>query len=145
MGVSMPVGTITKRYDNPTNIRVTFDGDRETTYSTNKKDLYDILREGATVEYTVEQHDKYWNIATAVPSVASVTIQDAPAGMPTDRDTIILDEVIFKGAIDLQAQGHSPEGAAELAIATWGAVRSRHLPPLVAEAVRQGGQLQDDV
>ena len=141
----MPVGTITKRYDNPTNIRITFDNDREKIYSTNKKNLYDILEEGATIEYTVEQNKGFWNIATAVPSVASVTIQDAPAGMPTDRDTIILDEVIFKGAIDLQAQGHSPEGAAELAIATWDAVRSRHLSPLVAEAVRQGGQLKDDV
>ena len=48
----MPIGTVTKRFDNEKNIRVTFDNDKDKTYSTNKRELYPILQEGNAVDYT---------------------------------------------------------------------------------------------
>lgn len=146
----MPTGTITKRFDNEKNIRVTFDNDREKSYSTIKRELYPILVEGATVDYTIEQNQRgYWNIIAASPAGG------APASAPTkasgamsynDRDTLIVDQVLLKSAIDLMGvqinDGNciTPEEAARLAIEAWERIRARHeRPELVKAAVELGG------
>lgn len=47
---------------------------------------------------------------------------------PTDRDTLIVDQVIFKGAIDLLRGDVTVAQAVENAILAWESVRARHLP-----------------
>jgi hypothetical protein len=146
----MPVGTITKRYDNPTNIRVTFDNDREKTYSTNKKNLYDILEEGATIEYTVEQNKGFWNIATAVPATrAAVEPASARPTAPTGADGQSWGNAknVAGNMIAFLVEGVPAPEETFSAWHYWATkiYYAEPLPPLVAEAVRQGGQLKDDV
>jgi len=45
----------------------------------------------------------------------------------TDRDTIIVDQVLFKGAIDLQKGGVSVFDSVRDALETWDLVRGRHI------------------
>ena len=62
----MPIGTVTKRFNNEKNIKVTMDnGGKDKSYSTNKRELYPILEEGNTVNYTLQQNGDYWNIVSA--------------------------------------------------------------------------------
>jgi hypothetical protein len=147
----MPIGTVTKRFDNEKNIRITFDNDKDgKTFSTNKRELYPILQEGNTVDYTTVVNGQYTNITAAIlvensaPAPATTGQSPAPRSALTDKDTLIVDQVIFKGAIDLQKQGHTPEGAAEMAVFTWNYVQYfRHggNAPLVKAASEAGGQL----
>ena len=146
----MPIGTVTKRFDNEKNIRVTFDQDKDKTYSTNKRELYPILQEGNVVDYTTVVNGQYTNITAAIlvensaPAPATTGQSPAPRSALTDKDTLIVDQVIFKGAIELQKQGHTPEGAAEMAVFTWNYVQYfRHggNAPLVKAVIEAGGQL----
>ena len=150
----MPIGTVTKRFDNEKNIRVTFDNDRDKTYSTNKRDLYPILQEGNRVDYTLVTNGNYTNISAAIllggasPATPGATGAPAPSGPRstlTEKDTLIVDQVLFKGAIDLMVKHDpSPEGAAEMAVFAWNAVlyyRHGGAAPLVLEAMKEGGHL----
>ena len=52
---------------------------------------------------------------------------------PTDKDTLIVDQVLFKGAVDLlksddQTVGMGADNAVELVIQIWEGVRARHNP-----------------
>lgn len=161
----MPIGTITKRFNNAKNIRVTFDNDREKSFSCVDQKLYSILVEGATVEYETKQNGQWVNLIAARPAGQAPA---DPGQMPTnapsspvqarqaagyDRDTIIVDQVIFKAAVDIVvSQGHEPEAAAEMAVFMWNCVRYyRHGgdSPLVMAAIKEGGQINaptsDDV
>ena len=68
--------------------------------------------------------------APAAPAApAAATPAQAPKYLnPTDRDTLIVDQVIFKGAIDLLRGDTTVAKAVENAIAAWDGVRARHLP-----------------
>ena len=72
----MPIGTVTKRFNNEKNIKVTFDNDKDKSYSTNKRELYPLLQEGNTVDYKIQQNGQYWNIVEATPVGASSGITD---------------------------------------------------------------------
>mgnify|MGYP000252630584 FL=1 len=148
----MPIGTVTKRFTNEKNIKVTFDNDREKTYSTFNAELYPILVEGAMVDYTLKVNGAYTNIVSAVtvgnaPAMPSVPTQGtlAPRSSLTDKDTLIVDQVLFKAAIDLMVKhNHEPEGAAEMAVFTWNCIlyyRHGGASPLTMEAMRAGGQI----
>jgi hypothetical protein len=161
----MPIGTVTKRFDNEKNIRVEFDNERARTYSTNKRALYDALQLGNTVEYETEQSGQYVNIVSAravarnrtASSNGSKGTQQPAAYANTDRDTLIVDQVLFKGAIDLQTACirtdldaetlfHDPASAAKDAIETWERIRARHLRPEdIKQAVAEyGGVVVDE-
>jgi|TARA_R110000822_G_scaffold32491_2_gene93150 hypothetical protein len=148
----MPIGTVTKRFTNEKNIKVTFDNDREKTYSTFNADLYPILVEGATVDYTLKVNGAYTNIVSAVtvggaPATPAAPAQGSPAPRSslTDKDTLIVDQVLFKAAIDLMVKNnHDPEGAAEMAVHTWNCIlyyRHGGASPMVLEAMKAGGQI----
>ena len=67
--------------------------------------------------------------AAAPAAPAAVAPAQAPKYLnPTDRDTLIVDQVIFKGAIDLLRGDTTVAKAVENAIAAWEGVRARHLP-----------------
>ena len=67
--------------------------------------------------------------AAAPAAPAAATPAQAPKYLnPTDRDTLIVDQVIFKGAIDLLRGDTTVAKAVENAIAAWEGVRARHLP-----------------
>ena len=142
----MPIGTVTKRFDNEKNIRVEFDNERARTYSTNKRALYDALQLGNTVEYETEQNGQFVNIVSARAVASNRTAssngrkgtQQPAAYANTDRDTLIVDQVLFKGAIDLQTACIRADGSvtvmnadmsASFAIATWEHIRARHHRP----------------
>ena len=151
----MPIGTVTKRFNNDKNIKVTFDNDRERTYSTFNADLYPILVEGATVDYTLKVNGNYTNIvaamsvgsAPATPAAPAAPAQGSPAPRSslTDKDTLIVDQVLFKAAIDLMVKhNHEPEGAAEMAVFTWNCIlyyRHGGESPMTMQAMEAGGQI----
>ena len=146
----MPIGTVTKRFDNEKNIRVTFDnGGKDKSYSTNKRELYPVLLEGSTVDYTVQQNGQYWNIvsATLVSSGAAPAASGPAVGRSilTEKDTLIVDQVLFKGAIDKLVKGDTtPQEAASDAVLTWNWVlyyRHGGNSPLVEAAIEEGGQV----
>jgi hypothetical protein len=147
----MPIGTVTKRFDNEKNIRVTFDnGGKDKSYSTNKRVLYPVLQEGNTVNYTLEQNGEYWNIVSAVTleNSGSAPAASGPAvgrSILTEKDTLIVDQVLFKGAIDKLVKGDTtPQEAASDAVLTWNWVlyyRHGGNSPLVEAAIREGGQV----
>jgi len=65
----------------------------------------------------------------AAPAAPAAAPAQAPKYLnPTDRDTLIVDQVIFKGAIDLLRGDTTVAKAVENAIAAWEGVRARHLP-----------------
>ena len=142
----MPIGTVTKRFDNEKNIKVTFDNDREKAFSTNKRELYPMLQEGNTVDYALVQNGQYTNIVGAmVVEGASAPAPSGPRSSLTEKDTLIVDQVLFKGAIDLQEQkATTPNEAAKIAVETWNYIQyHRHggNSPLVEAAIEEGGQL----
>jgi hypothetical protein len=53
-------------------------------------------------------------------------VQPQPA-VQTDKDTLIVDQVLFKGAIDLRAAGVEVVEASAIAITLWNHIRSRHI------------------
>jgi hypothetical protein len=66
--------------------------------------------------------------APAAPAVAAPAQAPKNPTNPNDRDTLIVDQVIFKGAIDLLRGDTTVAKAVENAIAAWEGVRaSRHL------------------
>ena len=161
----MPIGTVTKRFDNEKNIRVEFDNERARTYSTNKRALYDALQLGNTVEYETEQNGQFVNIVSARAVASNRTAssngrkgtQQPAAYANSDRETLIVDQVLFKGAIDLQTACirtdldaetvfHDPATAAKAAIETWERVRARpHRPEDIKKVVEEyGGVVVDE-
>lgn len=54
--------------------------------------------------------------------------QPRPA-VQTDKDTLIVDQVILKGAVDLRASGLDATEAVSTVIAFWESIRARHNPP----------------
>ena len=72
--------------------------------------------------------------SSPVPKAAPAAPAAAPAqaskylANPNDRDTLIVDQVIFKGAIDLLRGDTTVAKAVEDAILAWEGVRARHLP-----------------
>lgn len=65
--------------------------------------------------------------APAAPAAAPAQAPKNPTN-PNDRDTLIVDQVIFKGAIDLLRGDTTVAKAVEDAILAWEGVRARHLP-----------------
>jgi hypothetical protein len=65
--------------------------------------------------------------APAAPAAAPAQASKYLAN-PNDRDTLIVDQVIFKGAIDLLRGDTTVAKAVEDAILAWEGVRARHLP-----------------
>ena len=145
----MPIGTVTKRFNNEKNIKVTFDNDKDKSYSTNKRELYPLLQEGNTVDYKIQQNGQYWNIVEATPVEASAApATPGPAvgrSTLTEKDTLIVDQVLFKGAIDKLVKGDTtPEEAASDAVLTWNWVlyyRHGGNSPLVEAGIEEGGQI----
>jgi hypothetical protein len=57
-------------------------------------------------------------------------IPQQPPVVQTDKDTLIVDQVILKGAVDLRASGIDATEAVSTVIAFWEAIRARHnVPP----------------
>jgi len=145
----MPIGTVTKRFNNEKNIKVTFDNDKDKSYSTNKRELYPLLQEGNTVDYKIQQNGQYWNIVEATPVEASAApATPGPAvgrSTLTEKDTLIVDQVLFKGAIDKLVKGDTtPQEAASDAVLTWNWVlyyRHGGNSPLVEAGIEEGGQI----
>ena len=54
----------------------------------------------------------------------------SPRPQPTDRDTLIVDQVLFKGAVDLLKSDAEmgEDNAVDLVLAIWEGVRARHNP-----------------
>ena len=48
---------------------------------------------------------------------------------PNNRDTLIVDQVLFKGVIDRLNNGAALKKAIQESIAAWDGIRARHLPP----------------
>ena len=150
----MPIGKVTKRWNNEKNIRVTFDDDKDKSYTTNKSALYPLLEQGNTVDYKIQQNGQYWNIVEATPVEASAApATPGPAvgrSTLTEKDTLIVDQVLFKGAIDLQVSQPGvpaymdPKEAASDAVLTWNWVlyyRHGGNSPLVEAGIEEGGQI----
>lgn len=100
---------------------------------------------GVTIQAIAEPKGEYNSVPQYKPT--KITVLDgnaaapaAPAQAPkylagpnnpvpylTDRDTLIVDQVIFKGAIDLLRGDITVAQAVESAIEAWESVRARHL------------------
>jgi len=151
----MPIGTVTKRFDNEKNIKVTFDNDRDKAYSTNKRELYPILQEGHTVDYSLVQNGQYTNIVGAI--VVEGAPEPAANGSRDNRNQtqIMLENAsgqvvrpAYKDWLGLDPKTRQPfiEYLKEIAIgATWYLenvyVTLGYYPKLVRAAIEEGGQI----
>ena len=59
--------------------------------------------------------------------IAKAQPAEPPPVVQTDKDTLIVDQVIFKGAIELRAAGVDVVEASAIAITLWNHIRARHI------------------
>ena len=85
--------------------------------------LYNDIPQYKPTQITVLGGNPSPKAAPAAPAQAPKNL-----GSPTDRDTLIVDQVIFKGAIDLLRGDTTVAKAVSDAILTWEGIRARHLP-----------------
>ena len=165
----MPVGTIKTSFDNrprgQQSFGVILDTETDSLRCWDQKSWPHLI-EGATIEYEIklvenkrDESKPYRNLINVKPVSAppSNGSKPSPAAGGTDRDTLIVDQVLFKGAIDLQTACirtdldaetvfHDPATAAKAAIETWERVRARHhRPEDIKKVVEEYGGVVVDV
>ncbi len=159
----MPTATLERVFDKDSaRFRAVKLSDHPKTIKCWSNDLFLTIEalEGKVVNYDTKlSKDGQWenlsNISAAAGQASAPKAAPASttttSGSANDRDTLIVDQVLFKGAIDLMGvqinDGNciTPEEAARLAIEAWERIRARHeRPELVKAAVDLGGVVVED-